>query len=157
MNLERKEAKLEKEEAEKYKKLQDNLADRQVELQLFKLFHNERQIRENSDEVAARRKDIDKIEKKKEKAEEKLKEVKKDQGKSQREFAKVDADIREKENAIQRKRPAFIKAKEKATHLNKKVEQAKKSLKQAQKAYNSHKTDVEELVTEAGAAERRKA
>ena len=45
------------------------MADRQVELQLFKLFHNERQIRENSDEVAARRKDIDKIEKKKEKAE----------------------------------------------------------------------------------------
>merc|ERR1712110_804035 len=149
ISLERKEAKLEKEEAEKYKKLQDNLADRQVELQLFKLFHNERQIRENSDEVAARRKDIDKIEKKKEKAEEKLKEVKKEQGKSQREFAKVDADIREKENAIQRKRPAFIKAKEKATHLHKKVEQAKK-------AYNSHKTDVEELVTEARAAERRK-
>lgn len=156
ITMERKEAKLEKEEAEKYKKLQDNLADRQVELQLFKLFHNERQIRENGDEVAARRKDIDKIEKKKGAAEEKLKEVKKDQGKSQREFAKVDADIREKENAIQRKRPAFIKAKEKATHLNKKVEQAKKSLKQAQKAYNSHKTDVEELVTEAGAAERRK-
>merc|ERR1711936_1078811 len=51
MNLERKEAKMEKEEAEKY---------------------------------------------------EKLKEVKKEQGKSQREFAKVDSDIREKENAIQK-------------------------------------------------------
>merc|ERR1712073_22435 len=139
---------LEKEEAEKYKKLQDNLADRQVELQLFKLFHNERQIQEKNDEVEARRKDIDKIEKKKDKAEEKLKEVKKEQGKSQREFAKVDADIREKENAIQKKRPALIKAKEKATHLNKKVEQAKKSLKQAEKAYKSHKSDVEELETE---------
>merc|ERR1719225_1218785 len=136
ISLERKEAKLEKEEAEKYKKLQDNLADRQVELQLFKLFHNERQIQE-----------------KKEKADEKLKEVKKEQGKSQREFAKVDADIREKENAIQKKRPAFIKAKEKATHLNKKVEQAKKSLKQAEKAY---KSDVEELETELRAAERRR-
>merc|ERR1719228_693990 len=156
ISLERKEAKLEKEEAEKHKKLQDNLADRQVELQLFKLFHNERQIQEKNDEVDARRKDIDKIEKRKEKAEEKLKEVKKDQGKSQREFAKVDADIREKENAIQRKRPAFIKAKEKATHLNKKVEQAKKSLKQAEKAYKSHKSDVEELETELRAAERRR-
>merc|ERR1719270_506340 len=156
ISLERKEAKLEKEEAEKYKKLQDNAADRQVELQLFKLFHNERQIKENSDEVSARRKDIDKIDKKKEKAEEKLKEVKKEQGKSQREFAKVDADIREKENNIQKKRPAFIKAKEKATHLNKKVEQAKKSLKQAEKAYKSHKSDVEELETELRASERRR-
>merc|ERR1712018_921875 len=156
INLERKEAKMEKEEAEKYKKLQDNLSDRQVELQLFKLFHNERQIKENGDEINARRKDIDKIEKKKEKSEEKLKEVKKEQGKAQREFTKIDSEIREKENAIQRKRPAFIKAKEKSSHLNKKVEGAKKSLKQAEKAYNSHKTDVEELETELRAAERRK-
>merc|ERR1712113_1243961 len=74
ISLERKEAKLEKEEAEKYKKLQDNLADRQVELQLFKLFHNERQIKENGEEISAKRKDIEKIEKKKEKSEEKLKE-----------------------------------------------------------------------------------
>merc|ERR1719210_211499 len=156
ISLERKEAKMEKEEAEKYKKLQDNLGDRQVELQLFKLYHNERQIKENSDEIDARRKDIDKITKKKEKAEEKLKEEKKNQGKSQREFAKIDSEIREKENLIQKKRPAFIKAKEKSSHLNKKVEGAKKSLKQAEKAYNSHKTDVEELETELRAAERRK-
>merc|ERR1719210_2266165 len=156
ISLERKEAKMEKEEAEKYKKLQDNLGDRQVELQLFKLYHNERQIKENSDEIEAREKDIDKINKKKEKAEEKLKEEKKNQGKSQREFAKIDSEIREKENLIQKKRPAFIKAKEKSSHLNKKVEGAKKSLKQAEKAYNSHKTDVEELETELRAAERRK-
>merc|ERR1712152_48905 len=58
LGLERKEAKLEKEEAEKYKKLQENLAERQIELQLFKLFHNERQIKENTDEIAARKKDI---------------------------------------------------------------------------------------------------
>ena len=156
INLERKEAKMEKEEAEKYKKLQDNLADRQIELQLFKLFHNERQIKENGDEISAKRKDIEKIEKKKEKSEEKLKEVKKEQGKSQREFTKVDSEIREKENAIQRKRPAFLKAKEKSAHLQKKVEGAKKSLKQAGKAYESHKSDVEELETELRAAERRK-
>merc|ERR1719210_3201494 len=156
ISLERKEAKMEKEEAEKYKKLQDNLGDRQVELQLFKLYHNERQIKENTDEKEAREKDIDKINKKKEKAEEKLKEEKKNQGKSQREFAKIDSEIREKENLIQKKRPAFIKAKEKSSHLNKKVEGAKKSLKQAEKAYNSHKTDVEELETELRAAERRK-
>merc|ERR1719245_408615 len=98
IGAERKEAKLKKEEAEKYKKLQDNLSERQVELQLFKLFHNERQIKENSDEKEAREQDIAKINKKKEKAEEKLKEVKKEQGKSQREFAKIDSEIREKEN-----------------------------------------------------------
>merc|ERR1712088_948824 len=98
MNLERKEAKMEKEEAEKYKKLQDNLA--------------ERQIKDNTDEIAARKKDIKKIEKKKGEAEEKLKEVKKEQGKSQREFAKVDSDIREKETelrAAERRRDEYEK------------------------------------------------
>merc|ERR1712012_349802 len=92
ISLERKEAKLEKEEAEKYKRLQDSLSERQIELQLFKLFHNERQIKENGEEISAKRKDIARINKKREKAEEKLKEVKKEQGKSQREFTKVDSE-----------------------------------------------------------------
>merc|ERR1712062_249989 len=85
LGLERKEAKLEKEEAEKYKKLQENLADRQVELQLFKLYHTERKVDEYENEIVEQRK-------------------------AQRDFAKVDSEIREKENSIQKKRPAFIKA-----------------------------------------------
>merc|ERR1719210_10558 len=68
LGLERKEAKLEKEEAEKYKKLQENLAERQVELQLFKLYHNERKIGEYENETVEKRKATEKIEKKKEKA-----------------------------------------------------------------------------------------
>jgi len=46
IGAERKEAKLEKEEAEKYQKLQDDMAERQVELQLFRLYHNEKAIGE---------------------------------------------------------------------------------------------------------------
>jgi len=38
LGLERKEAKMEKEEAEKYKKLQDNLTDRQVSIIRNKIF-----------------------------------------------------------------------------------------------------------------------
>jgi hypothetical protein len=40
LGLERKEAKLEKEEAEKYQKLQDNLTDRQVTLEFKKKTDN---------------------------------------------------------------------------------------------------------------------
>ena len=156
LGLERKEAKMEKEEAEKYKKLQDNLTDRQVELQLFKLFHNERKIGEYEEEASLKRKDVEKIEKKKEKAEDKLKEIKKEQAKSQREFTKVDSDIREKENSIQKKRPAFIKAKEKSAHMQKKVDNARKSLKQAEKAHKSHHSEVQELESELRNIERKK-
>merc|ERR1712223_1118973 len=156
LGLERKEAKLEKEEAEKYKKLQENLAERQVELQLFKLYHNERKIGEYENETVEKRKATEKIEKKKEKAEEKLKDVKKEQSKAQRDFAKVDSEIREKENSIQKKRPAFIKAKEKSAHMQKKVDNAKKSLKQAEKAHKAHQSEVQELESEMRTAERKK-
>merc|ERR1712223_893485 len=156
LGLERKEAKLEKEEAEKYKKLQENLAERQVELQLFKLYHNERKIGEYENETVEKRKATEKIEKKKEKAEEKLKDDKKEQSKAQRDFAKVDSEIREKENSIQKKRPAFIKAKEKSAHMQKKVDNAKKSLKQAEKAHKAHQSEVQELESEMRTAERKK-
>merc|ERR1719158_1192967 len=51
LGLERKEAKLEKEEAEKYQKLQDDMAERQVELQLFRLFYNEKAIKQMRDNI----------------------------------------------------------------------------------------------------------
>merc|ERR1719158_2514283 len=51
IGAERKEAKLEKEEAEKYQKLQDDRADRQVELQLFRLFYNEKAIKQMRDNI----------------------------------------------------------------------------------------------------------
>lgn len=156
LGMERKEAKQEKAEAEKYQKLRDNLHDRQVELQLFKLYHNERRIKESEETAEQAKQDIQKIEKKKEKSEEKLKEVKKEFGKSQREFTKVDSDIREMENEIQKKRPAFIKSKEKTAHMQKKLDNAKKSLKQAEKAYKSHQSDVQELEADLRANEKRR-
>ncbi|CAB4059542.1 SMC1 [Lepeophtheirus salmonis] len=130
IGAERKEAKIEKEEAEKYQKLKDNMADRCVEIQLYRLYHNERAIKEH------------------EEVENKLKDVKKDLGKAQRDFAKVDSSIREKENDIQRLRPEFIKSKERTAHLQKKTEGARKSLKQAEKASKSHQQDIQELERE---------
>merc|ERR1712066_441382 len=75
MGAERKEAKLEKEEAEKYQKLQDDMAERQVELQLFRLFHNEKAIGEMKEKIDAKNKEHDKIDKKKEAAEKELADV----------------------------------------------------------------------------------
>lgn len=45
--------------------------------------------------MAKKKKDVEKVEKKKEQAEEVLKEKKKEQGKSNRELAKIDQEIRE--------------------------------------------------------------
>ncbi|XP_029158275.1 structural maintenance of chromosomes protein 1A [Nylanderia fulva] len=154
---ERKEAKLEKEEAEKYQRLKEEYVEKQVELQLFRLFHNEKST-ENF-EVSQKKKqhEIEKIEKKKEKAEELLKEKKKDAGKLGRDLAKIEQDIREVEVEITKKRPTFIKAKERVAHMQKKMESARKSLAQARIADEAHKKDIHELQEELRQVEEAKA
>ncbi|KAJ8675161.1 hypothetical protein QAD02_010947 [Eretmocerus hayati] len=154
---ERKEAKLEKEEAEKYQRLKEEFMEKQVEMQLFKLFHNEQEIESLESSVKKKQHEIEKIEKKREKAEDVLKEKKKESGKLGRELAKIEQDIREVEVEITKKRPAFIKAKERVSHMQKKCESAKKSLAQARVADDAHKKDINELLEELKEVEEAKA
>merc|ERR1719210_1775793 len=128
ISLERKEAKLEKEEAEKYKKLQDNLADRQVELQLFRLYHNEKAIAEKKEKIEAKNREYEKVDRNKEGVEKALSDAKKSAGKKTRDLDRVQQDIRDKEAIIAQKKPAVIKSKEKTEHMKSKVDGAKKSL-----------------------------
>nr|CAD7452147.1 unnamed protein product [Timema tahoe] len=145
---ERKEAKLEKEEAEKYQRLKEDLSDKQVEMQLFRLYHNERDIERLEHDLEKKQHDVKKVEKKREKAEEQLKEKKKECGKLSRDLAKVEQDIREMEVEINKKRPTFIKSKERVSHIQKKLESARKSLTQAKKAEAAHEQDIRELEDE---------
>merc|ERR1719346_65789 len=156
VGAERKEAKLEKEEAEKYKKLQDDLAERQVELQLFRLYHNEKAIGEMKDKIDAKNREYEKVDKKKEGVEKALSDAKKSAGKKTRDLEKVQQDIRDKEAIIAQKKPAVIKSKEKTEHMKSKVDGAKKSLQQAQKAEDAHKRDIQELQSELRMIERKK-
>ncbi|XP_037091511.1 structural maintenance of chromosomes protein 1A-like [Pollicipes pollicipes] len=154
---ERKEAKMEKDEAEKYQRFKEELNDKQAELQLFRLYHNEQEIEAAELEITKKRGEIGKIEKKKEKAEEHLKEKKKDHGKLQREIAKLDQDVKEKEVEINKRRPTFIKAKERVTHMQKKVDAATKSLNQARKAHEAHMQDIHELEEEMKVIDKKRA
>merc|ERR1719210_3045393 len=156
IGAERKEAKLEKEEAEKYQKLQDDMEERQVELQLFRLYHNEKAIGEMKDKIDAKNREYEKVDKKKEGVEKALSDAKKSAGKKTRDLDKVQQDIRDKEAIIAQKKPAVIKSKEKTAHMVKKVDNAKKSLKQDQKAEEAHKADIQELQSELRMIERKK-
>lgn len=154
---ERKEAKLEKDEAEKYQRLKEEYIEKQVELQLFRLFHNEKEIEDFENSLKKKQHDLEKIEKKKEKSEEVMKEKRKESGKLGRDLAKIEADIREVESEITKKRPTFIRAKERVAHMQKKVESAKKSLVQAKTADEAHKKDINELQEELSQVEEAKA
>uniref|UniRef100_A0A667WR18 Structural maintenance of chromosomes protein 1A n=1 Tax=Myripristis murdjan TaxID=586833 RepID=A0A667WR18_9TELE len=136
---ERKEAKQEKEEAERYQRLKDEVVRAHVQLQLFKLYHNETEIEKLNKELAHRNKEIEKDRKKMDHVEEELKEKKK-------ELVAV-------MQKLNQKRPQYIKAKENTSHKIKKLEAARKSLQNAQKMYKKRKADMDELDKEMRAVE----
>ncbi|XP_018576283.1 structural maintenance of chromosomes protein 1A isoform X2 [Anoplophora glabripennis] len=148
INAEKKEARLEKEEADKYARLKDDLNDKLVEHQLFRLFHNEREMNNLEHDLSSKQKEVEKIEKKKERLEDTLKEKKKVHGKYNRDLAKTEQDIREVEVEISKKKPQFIKAKERVTHMQKKLDGAIKTLEQARKAHEAHMNDIKKLEDE---------
>ncbi|XP_063364584.1 structural maintenance of chromosomes protein 1A [Cydia amplana] len=154
---ERKEAKFEKEEAEKYTRLKEELQEQKVELQLFHLYHNEKEIQNLEEDLQHKQSELTKVEKKRQKAEDSLKEKKKESGTVQRELAKIEQEIREVEAEITKKRPTFIKAKERVTHTQKKLESAAKTLEQARKAHEAHQADLRKLEAELRAVEEQRA
>ncbi|CAC5413018.1 SMC1 [Mytilus coruscus] len=146
---ERKEAKMEKDEAERFQKLQEQMDDKQLELQLFKLFYNERDIDELADEINRKNTLLEKETRRRDKIDDEIKEKKKEQGRMSRDLTKVEQSIRESEVELNKKRPLYIKAKEKTSHMIKKVEADKKSLKQAKKTHDNHEMEeFEERIEE---------
>ncbi|KAK7129037.1 hypothetical protein R3I94_017303 [Phoxinus phoxinus] len=150
---ERKEAKQEKEEAERYQRLKDEVVRAHVQLQLFKLYHNEEEIEKLNRELSQRNREIEKDRKKMDHVEEELKEKKKELGRMMRDQQNVEKEIKEKDAELNQKRPQYIKAKENTAHKIKKLEVARKSLQNAQKMYKKRKADMEELDCEQGAVE----
>ncbi|XP_052397438.1 structural maintenance of chromosomes protein 1A [Carassius gibelio] len=150
---ERKEAKQEKEEAERYQRLKDEVVRAHVQLQLFKLYHNEVEIEKLNRELSQRNREIEKDRKKMDHVEEELKEKKKELGRMMRDQQNVEKEIKEKDAELNQKRPQYIKAKENTAHKIKKLEVARKSLQNAQKMYKKRKADIEELDREQGAVE----
>ena len=61
ITMEKKEARAQKEEADRYQKLQDDLTKSQLEEQLFRLYHNEREIDYLSNELKNHQKNLNEV------------------------------------------------------------------------------------------------
>uniref|UniRef100_H2YW15 SMC hinge domain-containing protein n=1 Tax=Ciona savignyi TaxID=51511 RepID=H2YW15_CIOSA len=138
---ERKEAKQEKDEADKYRKLRDDFSNLRLQLMLFKLFYSEREIEAITDETEVSLH----FTIKREKYEEEIKKKKQEQGKFMRELSALEKKIQEKETELNRKRPMYIKAKENTNFVMKKIESAKKSLRTAENRHESHMHVIQDL------------
>lgn len=75
--------------------------DCQLELQLFKLYHNEQGINNLTSELKAKSRDLDKLEKKKSEVEQDLKSKKQENAKLSREMASVEKKIASKVQTVQ--------------------------------------------------------
>lgn len=81
-------------QAERYQRLKDEVVRAHVQLQLFKLYHNEAEIEKLNRELSQRNREIDKDRKKMDHVEEELKEKKKELGRMMRDQQNVEKEIK---------------------------------------------------------------
>ncbi|XP_067855244.1 structural maintenance of chromosomes protein 1B-like [Heptranchias perlo] len=146
--VERKHAKHEKEEADRYQMLIEELKESRIQLQLFLLYYNEMFIENFGNDLQANNKVINSQQIKQATTEEEMRAMKKELGKLNRELQQVEKEIKAHESNLNEKRPSYIKAKENTRHRMKKVETARKSLKNSEKQYSIHQQEVKELESE---------
>lgn len=148
ITAEKKEAQGEINEAKKYQNIRNEYNRCQVDLQLFKLYHIDKEIKVQEKEMSRRRRELDSYVKKKNSIEEDIKTRRNDHGKVTKTLANIDKSIRDVELNLNKKRPSYIKAKENASHIDKKLEMAKKSLAGARKSHANHQDAIKELEQE---------
>ncbi|XP_052645800.1 structural maintenance of chromosomes protein 1B [Harpia harpyja] len=145
---ERKQAKIEKEEAEHYQMLLKELNEERIQLQLFQLYHNEKNIDfvkkrldEKNKETSIKRRSLSA-------AEDTFRAKKKVLGVLNRDQQHMEREMKTLEASLIQQKPLYIKAKENTSHQIKKVEMSKKSLRDKEKSCDKEKQNVKELEIE---------
>ena len=139
---------MEKEEAEKYAKLRQELHSTELQLRLFQLYYNEKSSEDVKDELEKRQKELKQYEAKRDAVDAEIREKKKVQNSEARAVAKIEEAIKELEIKIAKRKPQAIKAKEQISHVEKKVEAAKQSYEAAAKANVAHVKEIKSIEEE---------
>ncbi|MGH0163898.1 UNVERIFIED_CONTAM: hypothetical protein FKN15_046286 [Acipenser sinensis] len=151
---EQKHVKQEKEEAQRYQTLVEDLNDKKVQLHLCRLYYNEKSIDSLKDSLQEKKGDIAVKKSSLEESESKVRALKKEHGRLSREQQQIEKEIKAQEQAINQKRPQYIKAKVNTSHQIKKVEEAKSSLKKSEKQFSKKEQEIQELENELADLER---
>ncbi|KAM6144555.1 structural maintenance of chromosomes protein 1B [Phoenicopterus ruber ruber] len=145
---ERKQAKIEKEEAEHYQMLVSELDEERIQLQLFRLYHNEKNIdflkkslNEKNMEARIKKDSLST-------AEDAFRAKKKVLGALNRDQQHMEREIKSLEASLIQQRPLYIKAKENTSYQIKKVEMSKQSLREKEKSCDKEKQNIKELEVE---------
>ncbi|WKY07639.1 hypothetical protein Q1695_007251 [Nippostrongylus brasiliensis] len=154
---EKREAKLERDEAEKYQHMKDELAAKQRLLYLLELFYCERHGKEAQEDLATKKAQVAELEAKKAETDELVSEKQKQVKKAQRENHKLEKEISDKEREIAHQRPLYVQVKQEVLHVKTKLDTSKKTLNAAQKLADKNDEQVKTLETSAKELERKRA
>ncbi|XP_515195.3 structural maintenance of chromosomes protein 1B isoform X1 [Pan troglodytes] len=145
---ERRQAKLEKEEADRYQSLLEELKMNKIQLQLFQLYHNEKKIHLLNTKLEHVNRDLSVKRESLSHHENIVKARKKEHGMLTRQLQQTEKEIKSVETLLNQKRPQYIKAKENTSHHLKKLDVAKKSIKDSEKQCSKQEDDIKALETE---------
>lgn len=152
----KKEARMEKEEAEKYEKMSKELRDNELQMRLFQLYHNEQSVKQIKRELDERQGEMRTFEKRRDETDARIKEKKKEQGVETREITKIEEQIKDLELRLAKKKPQFIKAKESSSHAHKKMETSRMGHEQALKNHQARQEEIKRLESELKSLEKEK-
>ncbi|XP_055110093.1 structural maintenance of chromosomes protein 1B isoform X2 [Symphalangus syndactylus] len=145
---ERRQAKLEKEEADRYQSLLEELKMNKIQLQLFQLYHNEKKIHLLNTKLEHVNRDLSVKRESLSHHENIVKARKKEHGMLTRQLQQTEKELKSVETLLNQKRPQYIKAKENTSHHLKKLDVAKKSIKDSEKQCSKQEDDIKALETE---------
>ncbi|NWR85861.1 SMC1B protein, partial [Furnarius figulus] len=145
---ERKQAKIEKEEAEHYQMLIKELDEERIQLKLFLLYHNEKSIDFLKTSLGEKNMEANTKKESLSAAEDAFRVKKKLLGVLNRDLQHMEKEMKTLEASLIQQRPLYIKAKENTSYQIKKVEMSKKSLRDKEKYCDKEKQNIKELETE---------
>ncbi|KAK4273039.1 hypothetical protein QN277_021511 [Acacia crassicarpa] len=145
VSLERKQKKVQKEEAEKHIRLQDQLRTIKEEHFLWQLFNIERDIEKTTDGLEDEKRSREGVMEELEKFEAEASKKKKEQAKYLKEITQCERRISEKSNKLDKNQPDLLKLKEEMARINSKIKKGKKELDRKREERRKHANDITEL------------
>ncbi|KAM6419703.1 structural maintenance of chromosomes protein 1B [Pluvialis apricaria] len=145
---ERKQAKIEKEEAEHYQMLLKELDEERIQLKLFRLYHNEKKIDFLKKSLDEKNMETNTKKESLSTAEDAFRAKKKVLGVLNRDQQHMEREMKTLEASLIQQRPLYVKAKENTSYQIKKVEMSKKSLRDKEKSCDKEKQNIKELEIE---------
>uniref|UniRef100_A0A1I8AWF5 SMC hinge domain-containing protein n=1 Tax=Steinernema glaseri TaxID=37863 RepID=A0A1I8AWF5_9BILA len=142
---EKREAKIEQTEAEKYNKLREEMNSKNLMVHLLQLFHAEREKSKAIRLIEEKREELEEYDQKTKDSQNSLLDAQRDLKRVLREMHKCDKKLVEKEKQLHIQKPEQMKANEQVHHIEQKLNNAKKLQATAIKMAESHRKDLKNM------------